>query len=129
MVGLRLEFQPRKYGKRQPATARDMSEVERAWVGAMLEGEGSTFIHPDYRDSRPSFTPHIGIGNTEIEVISAIVRATGLGGVSSREKGSSLGSKRMWVWQTNAWNDVLALLPQLLPYSTKAQKLWAVLYG
>ncbi|MCH8120371.1 MAG: hypothetical protein IIC00_11665 [Planctomycetes bacterium] len=48
---------------------RRMSEAEAAWVGAFIEGEGS--VSPVY----------IEVINSDVEIISALIRATRVGRV------------------------------------------------
>lgn len=96
-----------------PNQARKMSAVEAAYVGAMLDGEGTVYI----KRRNASFT----IDNSEIEFISAILRAVGCGKVYYREPQKE-GNLSMWSWSSGSRLTLEDLAIQLAPYSIKAQK-------
>lgn len=88
-----------------------MTEVEKAWVGAMVEAEGYVgFYNGRWR---------IGVGNTDPEIISAILRATGVGLVSI-QKGTN---KPIIHWSSQRYNDVINLSNQLKDYCMKVRKI------
>ena len=93
--------------------AREMSSVEAAYVGAMLDGEGTVSI----RKRSASFS----IGNSELELISAFLRATGCGGIyySPVKEGANLPG---WAWAVGSRLTLESLAIQLAAYSIKAQK-------
>ena len=97
-----------------------MRPEECAYVGAMLDGEGCINMTPNGK------YPSVRIFNTEVEYIAAILRATGCGRVHS-ELPRMRGKKRLWGWIAGRGNDLQSLIPQLLPYSTKAQALWKII--
>lgn len=110
--------------------ARNMLSRECAYVGAMLDAEGCIRKEIVHRKNTSLFVKWgFHLGNSEVELISAILRATGIGRIHSRIS-SGVGFikryrkyKRLWIWDLYAYNDVVALIKQLLPYSLKAQKL------
>ena len=103
---------------RRPASVRLMSEIERAWVGAMVEADGCI--------SREKAHPRwdIRVANGNLEVISALLRATGVGNVYLAYY-MRFGERHSWgwTWQVTRQNDVVALAAQIEHYCTKAQKL------
>lgn len=94
-----------------------MALDEQAWIGAMIEAEGSV--------SKP-YGPHlqwrIGVGNTDLEIISALLRVTGVGTIHLQPP-SKLGRKTCWTWQVQAANDVAAIVKQCAPYSMKLRRI------
>ena len=104
-----------------PNQARKMSAVEAAYVGAMLDGEGT--VHIKRRNAAFS------VANSEIEFISAILRATGCGKVYYREP--QKGNLPMWSWYSGSRLTLEDLAVQLAPYSIKAQKyiIWRFTHG
>ena len=95
-----------------------MSDAEAAWVGAMIDAEGWTVVQPTYKVN----AIRICLGNTEPEIISGLLRATGVGTVCSHKR-SKPHHLPMFQWSVNAWNDVMAVAEQCAPYSVKAQSL------
>ena len=98
-----------------------MLPIEAAWVGAMIEGEGCVWRSKD----RASRFWKISVVNTEVEVISGLIRATGVGNVyelhpAGYAKPHYLAS---WTWAVYKRNDVLSLVNQCFSYSTKLQKI------
>jgi len=101
---------------------RSMSDDQAAYVGAMLDGEGWVrFTHDRY--------PDIRIGNTNPEIISAILRATGCGYIDCKTRNGSLGTKPMFAWRINRILNAETLCIQIAPYSEKAQRVLRVIYG
>ena len=118
---------PRKGTPRQ-ATIRQMTDVEAAWMGAMLEGEGSVMLLP-HHSSRKPFVRAV-ITNTDPEIMSACLRLTNAGRVNrGQDNRSSLvrETKICFAWAIQAWNDVMSFLQQVRPYSMKAQQLFTIL--
>ena len=105
-------------GRYRPAQLRDMTEAEAAYVGAMIDGEGTVYFHPN-GGIKVQFV------NTNVEYVSAFLRATGVGRVHCRR-----GDERkldLFIWQINAHNDVVALAERCSMYSTKLQRVLALL--
>ncbi len=102
-------------GKRHLRKAKDMSSIECAYVGAFLDAEGCLTPHHEWPRSWI-----MQACNTEVELISALLRATGVGRVYYEDR-SALGTQSMWTWMVQPYNDVLAIVRQLQPFSLKAQ--------
>lgn len=90
---------------------RTMSEPERAWVGAFIDGEGSL-----YQETR-GYNRLSGC-NTEVELISTLIRATGVGKVYLQPQ---IGLP-LWVWRVNRLHQIQEIARQIKPYCLKAQK-------
>jgi hypothetical protein len=95
----------------QSSRVRKMTEPEAAWVGAMIEAEGSVVFAPQVR---------VAVVNSDPEIISALLRATGSGTVQIRQP--HLGTKLLYCWWMSKWREVQALVAQAGPYSMKLQK-------
>ena len=100
-----------------PSTVRYMPDAQAAWVGAMVEGEGT--IEIGKRAVR------VSVINTDVEIISALLRFVGDGYVRLQ----SLGVNRpVWVWSLGRFESLCALSPQIAPYmSHKGDRLLAAL--
>ncbi|KKK88666.1 hypothetical protein LCGC14_2740840 [marine sediment metagenome] len=98
---------------------RIMKPEEAAWVGAMVEAEGSVFPNRtrwgDYWQVR--------VSNTDLEIISALFRATGEGTViydnPTREH---LGNKQQWLWCLSKQAEVKSLAASCQDYCIKLRK-------
>ena len=81
----------------------------------MIEGEGTV-----QKSGRNRLV--LKIANTDVELISALLRLTGSGTVSVQRY--PMGNWKMaWVWLLSRKADQQALVDQLLPYSQKVQRL------
>lgn len=102
---------------------RSMSEPEAAYVGALLDGEG-------WVTNVVGSGPLITIGNTGIEIISALLRSTGMGAVYYAPKPLRNGNWAQYRWSVLKRADATALCERVKEYSIKAQWLlqvgWAV---
>ncbi len=103
-----------------PCSVREMTEPERAWVGAMVEAEGSvterpTKSHHTYRDWV------LQLANTDFEITSALLRTTGVGHVYWAEPPT--GTRPQLHWRVNRKLDLLDLQRQLAPYCMKIRRL------
>lgn len=106
------------YGRNMlPCGVRTMRVEEASWVGAMLDAEGCVLTYT----IRNINEVRLSLGNTEPEVLSALLRATGVGNVR--------GTKRkqphhlpFFVWDVSRWNDVMDIARQCAPFSLKAQR-------
>ena len=102
--------------KLKPLTIRQMSSTEAAYVGAMLDAEGCVVK----RGSGTNTWPHISIVNQNVEIISAIIRATGGGRVYNHHRAKQ--ENICWLWVMARARNTYGLASQLAPYSMKAQK-------
>jgi hypothetical protein len=99
-----------------------MTEVERAYVGALIDGEGCVGI---YLYKKAYSYPRVNVVNNEPELISALLRATGVGRISARLRiydGVPYGNWT-YVWSVQRLNDIESLVRQVSPYSYKLQKI------
>ena len=96
-------------------STRKMSEIEKAYVGAMIDGEGGFYEYSNQ-------ALKIRLGNSDYEIISALLRATGVGKVYwfPRRKPHH---KDALHWTVLRRNDVIDIAKQIRKYSSKAQKL------
>ncbi len=93
---------------------RNMTAAEAAYIGAMLDAEGNT-------PTRENGWGSIVIDISEPEVISALLRASGVGNVYGYWPTN--GNKLMMKWQVARQADLQIILEQIAPYSVKAQHL------
>lgn len=104
-------------GKWLACRVREMSDVQAAWVGAIIEAEGSVVFTP-----RTSLHyARIQVSNTDVEIISALMRTTGVGSVCLLQQ-SKLGTKDCWCWAVQARNDIQSLVRQCSLYAMKLQR-------
>ena len=105
--------------------ARTMTDVEAAWMGAMVEGEGHYFLHPpDSKSRNVGLRIGVAVTNTDPEIMSACLRLTQTGKVDYKGFANSriaTARKPCYRWAIQAWTDTLNVLRQLRPYSMKAQ--------
>lgn len=90
-----------------------MTSAEKAYVGAIIDGEG-TVVH-----NVPRGQYKIQVGNYCLEMISALIRATGRGGVTLNRRNPN---GDMWCWYVCNKADVHAICTAIAPYSLKAQR-------
>jgi hypothetical protein len=105
------------YPAKLQTTLRKMSEPEKAWVGAFIDAEGGFYVIA-------RGTWNVNVVNTEPEFLSALLRATHLGVVISKNNHSQ--AKKHWKpafqWTFATRVDVDALAEAIAPYSLKAQE-------
>ena len=96
-----------------------LSDVCAAWLGAMIEAEGSAYVRET--PGRPAAS--IQFCNTDPELISVALRLTQIGTVQQKFHSSPLSRKLILWWRVECWLDALAHAQQLAPYSPKVQTL------
>lgn len=100
-----------------------MSEPEAAYVGALLDGEG-------WVTNLVGSGPLVTIGNTGVEIISALLRSTGIGTVYYAPAPAHKANWGQYRWSVLRKGEALALCERVREYSIKAQWLitsgWAV---
>jgi len=101
----------------QPCSVREMSDVEAAWVGAIIEGEGCVYYHKNHEADAGRW--RLTVANTDLEIISALLRLTGVGHVTRQTKGTQ---KDVWYWSVNRVNDVAAIAAQCQLFCWKLRK-------
>jgi len=112
---------PEINGNIQPSSLREMSEVEAAWVGAVVDTDGCVYRN---RNVTVPFTT-VSVVNTSLELISALLRVTGTGSIYYRARGWTRWGERKTptlTWAVGGRKTIRALLERIAPYSTKAQQ-------
>lgn len=100
-----------------PALTRNLTDVEAAWLGAMLDAEGTIY--------RNGATWAMVFLNSEVEYISAFLRLTGQGKVYYRAPRPP-GKLVLWEWRTGRSIEVAILCQRLAPWSLKARRVPAL---
>ena len=111
----------RKDGKRwnrSPSRMKKITEVEAAWIGSMIEGEGSVIIGWN----QSYFYPKVVMVNTDPEIHSVFLRILGMGSVHYK-KSKIETYKPCFVWNCSRYNEVIDLLRVCKKYSMKLQEL------
>lgn len=104
-----------------PSSVREMLAVERAWVGAMIDGEGSFVIYVPSSRRYPTPCARLSLGNQRLEIISGLLRATGVGSIGYvKPKSPTHGD--FWDWVVSRQNDMLDIARQIREFSEKAQQ-------
>lgn len=96
-----------------------LSKEERAYFGALFDGEGGFYL------ARGKY-PFLDVANTEIELISVLLRHVRVGHVRL-DTGLSRGHKLCLHWRLERLADVAAFLWQIKAYSIKAQAASAII--
>jgi hypothetical protein len=107
---------------------RRLTEVERSWLAAIVDGEGSICLSKirQARSRRGYFyCPKLEICNTNKDLLMMVWQKIGEGGVYLSKSGGN-GWKARWAYCASA-GVLRAILPQLLPYlmikKAQAQKI------
>lgn len=100
-------------GKASPSRVRGLSEVEAAWLGALIEGEGHV-----YHDGRLGFT----VVSTEIETIATVLRLVGDGTIHYSND-SNPRHKEQWRWSLRNAASAVVLGDQIASFLTSKQAL------
>ncbi len=100
-----------------PCSVREMSTIEAAWMGAMIDGEGCIL-----RQQQRGFDyTRLSMGNTEPELVSAFLRATGVGCIIMGQQ-KKAHHRPFFNWTVNRQNDVFEIIRQCRPFSIKCQQ-------
>ena len=102
----------------KPSQVRQMAPDERAWVGAMIEAEGSVMVNPSHSNHKAK----IMVANTDPEILSALLRATGVGHVGLKTESRQWQRKPCYTWQVQAQLEARDIALQCAPYSMKLQR-------
>jgi len=97
---------------------RQMTDVEAAWIGALIEGEGSIWWVKTKRHTWPA----VNVSNTDPEIISALLRTTGVGSVHHQKTPTNAliqGAKPCYIWMAQAQREAADIIRQCAPYSMK----------
>jgi len=106
-----------RLGCYRKSNVREMSPVEAAWIGAMIEAEGSVIFRPQHS----GHLAKISMTNCDPEVLSAMLRVTGAGHLYPAPV-HRWGRKPVFHWGISAWNEVKDIVRQCAAYSMKLQK-------
>lgn len=106
------------YSHLSECQVKDLTDIQAAWLGAMVEAEGSLYISPKSKsDCR------VSVCNTDVEIISAFLRIVGTGGIVMN-KGTN---RPVWVWNLSRARNTIKFLEQIRPYmagkGSKADKI------
>lgn len=102
---------------------RQMSIVETAWMGAMVEADGHVTIVRSLGKNHVMPSVHVAVTNADPEIMSACLRVTGTGSVFRKKPPTNLReTKPCYRWNIQAWLDALGFLRRIRPYSMKAQQ-------
>ncbi len=104
-----------------PRRCRNMAPIERAWLGAFIEADGSAGVAIHKWPPRKCVYsyPQIMITQRGVDPIATALRVTQCGSVSFSSQGQ-------WVWTPSSIADTLAVARQCAPYSWKLQKLLSI---
>jgi len=115
---IRQKIREAHLGVYTPATALEMTEPERAWVGALVDAEGTVIQQADTRNNQPHW--RLSVEMLGPEYMSALLRATGVGTIRCRVREGRQHPFFTWgVWR---YLDILSLAQQCALYSIKFQR-------
>lgn len=104
----------------RPTFVQNLSSEAAAWVGAMLEGEGSIcWDKPNSPNN--TYRLRVIVANTEVETIATCLRLVGAGRVTTQVP-KRKNTKRIWMWVLARRSDLIEFLPQVIPYLTGKQE-------
>ncbi len=130
------EFQPPVTKARgrgiRVASCRNLTEPERAWLAAIIDGEGTITISKvkdiEYRRGF-YYCPKLEISNTNKTVLDKVWQLVGAGGVYIAKREQSAWKKK-WAYMASA-GVMRAILPQIIPYliikRAQAERMWEYL--
>lgn len=100
----------------RPSRVREMSEVEKAWLAGLLEGEGS-FMRLD-RASRPGERPRLSCIMSDLDIIQRLADVTGVGIVKLHptRDDNRLGKKPLYSWITTRHAEVRDICHAIRPH-------------
>jgi len=105
------------YGGHQCSDIRRMPEVERAYVGALIDTDGCV-----YQRAAPRRGWTVEFLSMDVELISAILRAVGRGHVRLVPKSVAGQIHDIWMWSLNCQCEIGQLADQCSIYSLKLSK-------
>jgi len=101
---------------RKVSTVREIAPIEAAWLGAMVEREGSIGWVNSNQNQGGRLTPYLSLVNTSVEVIATMLRLVGDGNISLDAVQGRNGHRPVWGYKVNKQNSLRDLLPQLIPF-------------
>jgi len=99
------------YGPRGVSTVRQLTEVEAAWLGALIEGEGHIAAHTDHRGY---CQPRVVVEMVPVEPIATVLRLVGDGNISMAKQREPYQDS--WRWELKKMRSLQEFLPQIMPY-------------
>lgn len=91
------------------------SNTERAWAAGLFEGEG-------WITDRNANGVQLGLGMTDLDVVSRFSEIAGYGNVRQKLDSRSDAYKIMYVWEAKKTNEVIRILSFMLPYLGERRK-------
>ncbi len=110
----------RRIGQYLRVSAKDMTEPERAWVGAMVDAEGSVLQATSKRNGRIYWRLSVEMVGNGPEYMSAFLRLTGVGTIRYRTREQR--EHPFYTWGVWRYLDILSLAQQCALYSIKFQR-------
>lgn len=101
-----------------PSYVRDLTEVEAAWIGAMIEGEGGLYLTVR--------RPHgaLCVVNTEVETVATVLRLIGAGCIHMMPPTPNGRQRTLaWKWGTDRQRVIHDILRQVVPFLTGKKEL------
>ncbi len=118
----------KRLGRAHASNVRQLSDVEAAWIAAMIDAAGT--ISWTQRSGKNRLL-QVAVSNTSEEIISTCLRLVG-DGVSGGRPGTE-GILPVWVWHLANGESLKDLLPRIIPYLAskrdKAEEVLAYLNG
>ncbi len=94
-----------------------LSKEQKNYLGSIIDGEGSINItrprNQSYNRDWP-YTPYIGVGNTNIDLLNYLLQITNIGIIETNTK-ETLTKKKSWVWRIQML-EILSFIEIILPY-------------
>jgi hypothetical protein len=87
------------------------SDVERAWVAGLLDGDGCITMNPNGRLGRK---PCIAVDNTDVELLEELVRL--YGGRLVAKKRTKEHHRQAWSWRVYGSDRIIEILSDVLPF-------------
>jgi hypothetical protein len=91
------------------------SDIEAAWLAAVLDCEGWIGMSWGKRGNGKVYWPRIGVGNTDYRLIQKLVDVTGVPYVRHVIPKSEK-HREQWHWKADRRDDVARILLAVLPY-------------
>jgi DNA modification methylase len=90
------------------------SEVDRAWLAALIDGEGCIAIHRrmDEGRKRPTYAPMLQVSNTNLPILERCLEVAGVGSISHSDRGRN---RRIYRWCVTA-NQARQVLREVYPH-------------
>jgi len=87
---------------------QDISEINKAWLAALIDGEGTIGI----ANKDTEYQPYLYVGNTNKALIDKVIEITGLDNNTTSKK---CNNKTMWMFRTSSIKAI-NIIKQIYPY-------------